>query len=132
MGTIIRSELSKNNPHYLEKHRYLELKHFCLQYPNWSHELEQISFFGTSKLDYYFEHKFSDPTNRIAETRMFYTSRMDLIKSFCKMVDPVIGDYIFKGVTQGLGYEVLNPPCGKELYYKLYRKFFWALHLSRE
>lgn len=35
MGTIIRPELSEKNKYWLEKHRYYELKHFCLQYPLW-------------------------------------------------------------------------------------------------
>lgn len=28
-------ELSERNPYYISKHRYYELKHFCLQYPEW-------------------------------------------------------------------------------------------------
>lgn len=35
MGTTIRPELSEKNPYWIEKHRYYELKHFCLQYPIW-------------------------------------------------------------------------------------------------
>ena len=33
MGTTLRAELSEKNPYWIEKHRYYELKHFCLQYP---------------------------------------------------------------------------------------------------
>lgn len=32
MGTTIRPELSEKNPYWIERHRYYELKHFCLQY----------------------------------------------------------------------------------------------------
>lgn len=35
MGTTIRPELSEKNPYWIERHRYYELKHFCLQYPIW-------------------------------------------------------------------------------------------------
>ena len=35
MATTIRPELSEKNPYWIEKHRYYELKHFCLQYPIW-------------------------------------------------------------------------------------------------
>lgn len=28
MGNIIRAEVSENNPYWIEKHRYYELKHF--------------------------------------------------------------------------------------------------------
>ena len=31
----VKPELSKRNPYKLDKHRYYELKHFCLQYPDW-------------------------------------------------------------------------------------------------
>lgn len=35
MGTTIRPEISKKNRYWIDKHRYYELKHFCLQYPTW-------------------------------------------------------------------------------------------------
>lgn len=35
MATLIRPELSTKNKYYIDKHRYYELKHFCLQYPEW-------------------------------------------------------------------------------------------------
>ncbi len=35
MGTVIRPEISVKNTYWLPKHRYYELKHFCLQYPEW-------------------------------------------------------------------------------------------------
>ena len=30
-----RAQLSVKNPCHIPKHRYYELKHFCLQYPDW-------------------------------------------------------------------------------------------------
>lgn len=33
MGTVIRPETSKKNKYWIPRHRYHELKHFCLQYP---------------------------------------------------------------------------------------------------
>ena len=35
MSTVIRPEISKKNLYWIPKHRYYELKHFCLQYPEW-------------------------------------------------------------------------------------------------
>lgn len=32
MSTTIRPEVSEKNQYWIEKHRYYELKHFCLQY----------------------------------------------------------------------------------------------------
>ena len=35
MGTVIRPEVSSRNAYYISRHRHYELKHFCLQYPEW-------------------------------------------------------------------------------------------------
>ena len=35
MATKIRPVLSEKNKYYIDKHRYYELKHFCLQYDDW-------------------------------------------------------------------------------------------------
>lgn len=43
MGNIIRAEVSENNPYWIEKHRYYELKHFCLQYPTWKRNYVMLS-----------------------------------------------------------------------------------------
>lgn len=47
MATVLRSELSPKNKYYIAKHRYYELKHFCLQYPEW----KQTYTYLKSKLD---------------------------------------------------------------------------------
>ena len=35
MATKIRAKLSEKNKYWIDKHRYYELKHFCLQYQMW-------------------------------------------------------------------------------------------------
>ena len=35
MATAIRPEISEKNKYWIDRHRYYELKHFCLQYPLW-------------------------------------------------------------------------------------------------
>ena len=35
MATVIRAKISEKNKYYIDKHRYYELKHFCLQYNEW-------------------------------------------------------------------------------------------------
>lgn len=42
MATSIVPKLSKTNPYYISKHRYYELKHFCLQYPEWQREIREL------------------------------------------------------------------------------------------
>lgn len=42
MSTTIHPELSKKNEYWIEKHRYYELKHFCLQYPIWKEAYQSL------------------------------------------------------------------------------------------
>ena len=44
-----RNEISVKNKYYISKHRYLELKHFCLQYPEWKRALSYIEKLPPSK-----------------------------------------------------------------------------------
>jgi len=43
-----------------------------------------------------------------------------------------LSGYLIKGVTQGLGYYDLGIPCCKDVYYQLYRRFFWLLDKARK
>lgn len=42
MSTVIRSEVSKKNVYWIERHRYYKLKHFCFQYPLWKKAYAEI------------------------------------------------------------------------------------------
>lgn len=139
MATVLRSELSQNNKYYIDKHRYYELKHFCLQYPEWKRsytDLEDIDIplammenMPTSNLP-------GDPTYKRALLRTFYSDRIKLIEKVAMETDPYLYAYIIKGVTEGRSYTylktVLGIPCGKDMYYDRYRKFFWLLSENRD
>ena len=139
MGTTIRAELSEKNPYWIEKHRYYELKHFCLQYPIWKKAylaLDGLSkrpenLFIASK-----ERKVGDPTAKCAEARSYYLERMKIVEKAAVDTEPVLGKYILRGVTEGMSYDILNArldvPCCKDIYYNLYRRFFWLLDKARE
>ena len=104
MATILRPELSPKNKYYIDKHRYYELKHFCLQYSEWK---KSYSAFDDTSLP------------------------LSMIKHI-----PTLYSYIIKGVIEGKSYTYLKTklgiPCGRDMYYKRYRKFFWILNKSRE
>ena len=51
MGTVIRAKLSENNKYFVEKHRYYELKHFCLQYPDWKKGYSEIEYIRSTSFD---------------------------------------------------------------------------------
>lgn len=139
MATVIRPELSQKNKYWISKHRYYELKHFCLQYPEWkqvysklSNENLPLSMIETVSTDIFP----NDPASKRDSIKTFYAERIKLIELNALEADPCLHDYIIKGVTEGRSYTYLNTvldiPCGKDMYYDRYRKFFWLLSESRE
>ena len=137
MGTTMRPELSEKNPYWLERHRYYELKHFCLQYPIWKKARASLEGLSRRPVDaVVFSGGFGDPTARCAEARAFYSERMELVERAAREADAKLGRYILKGVTLGVSYDILrvqeNVPCCKDIYYELYRRFFWLLNRERK
>lgn len=138
MGTIMRPELSEKNRYWIEKHRYYELKHFCLQYPIWRKAYLALDGLAKGPTDLTIFTKtgsVNDPTARCAEAKLFYSERMNMIEKVALETDPELGSYILKAVTNGISYDCmkarLDIPCCKDTYYKLYRRFFWLLSKER-
>ena len=137
MGTVIRPEVSKNSNYYISRHRYYELKHFCLQYPIWKAAYESLDGLSKRPDDLLGVQRsgISNPTARTAEAKAEFSRCMELVESAARETHEVIGEHIFKGVTEGVSYDELNlkapVPCCKDEYYKLYRKFFWILDKKR-
>ena len=139
MSTIIRPEISKKNKYYIDKHRYYELKHFCLQYPEWKriyHELDD-ALLPLSVIDHLPTNNIpSDPTAKKALLKYHYAERIKIIEKAAFETDPYLYSYILKGVTEEKSYTYLKTtlgmPCGKDMYYDRYRRFFWLLNYERE
>lgn len=137
MSTLIRPELSEKNRYWIERHRYYELKHFCLQYPIWRKAREQLISLSHRPIDLaLFSNEVNDSTERCAEARLYYTDRMRMIEQVAEETDYVLANYILRAVTEGISYELLNArygiPCSKDYYYELYRRFFWLLNKARK
>ena len=140
MATLIRPEVSIKNKYWIDKHRHYELKHFCLQYPMWKKTytaLDNLSI-TTSKLssDTYGSTAPSDTTAKCAIRKAYYSEKMQLVEKAALEADETLWIYILKAVTEGLSYTYLrtrmNIPCGKDLYYDRYRRFFWLLSEIRD
>lgn len=139
MATTIRPELSINNRYYVEKHRYYELKHFCLQYPLWK---KSLSTLGNAKYprkdisEIHSKGRIYDPTLDFAEEKIFFSSRVAMLERVAEQTDRELSEYILMGVTEGMSYEHLKArhdiPCCREKYYDLYRKFFYFLSIERQ
>lgn len=138
MATKIRAAISENSKYWIDKHRHYELKHFCLQYPVWkkaydsfddaSVPLSMIGGIRTSNLP-------GDPTAKRAMMKTYYAEKMHLIERAAREADRYLHEYILKAVTEDLSYTYLKSkldiPCGRDMYYDRYRRFFWLLSESR-
>ena len=140
MSTVIRPQISNKNRYWIERHRYYELKHFCLQYPIWKQAYAFHDGYSTrsaSIVDHQSDH--SDdltPTERHAEARIYYADRMKLVEQAAIAASPEFSIYLLKAVTEGLSYDHIKAssdiPCCKDVYYDLYRRFFWLLNQTRK
>lgn len=138
MSTPIRPELSKKNKYWIERHRYYELKHFCLQYQSWKKIVVLLDSLSKTKYDELMTktNKHLSPVERCIMEREYYLERMEMIEKAAKLADESLASYILKGVTEGLSYEYLKTrldiPCCRDTFYDRYRKFFWILNEIRK
>lgn len=138
MATVIRAKISEKNKYYIDKHRYYELKHFCLQYSELKKTYVDYSNLYISSTTFERQRgQFtnSDITARYAIKKTEVKNKIDLIENAAKATDEFLYPYILKAVTEGLSYTNLKTmydiPCGRDMYYDRYRKFFFLLSEAR-
>lgn len=138
MSTVIRPEISEKNKYYIDKHRYYELKHFCLQYNEWKKAYASCneSIIFASKFEKESTSNIpSDITAKYAIKRAYYAGRIKIVEKAAMEADEFLYPYILKAVSEGLSYTYLKGkldiPCGRDMYYDRYRKFFWLLSEAR-
>ena len=138
MSTLIRPELSVNNRYWIDKHRYYELKHFCMQYPIWRHAYNSLVDYPGSWPQIVPSCKtnvVNDPVTKHLDERLFYADRMKMVERVAKETDDELSCYILEAITEGISYDLLRVrtgiPCCKDIYYDLYRRFFWLLDKER-
>lgn len=139
MSTVIRAVLSSKNKYWIDKHRYYELKHFCLQYSTWRREYAEIDGISSVPLDPVIFSRSnipSDPTYRLTENRLRLAKKLELIEQTAIEADPELASYILIAVTEELSYSHLKTkldiPCSRDMYYDRYRRFFWLLDKIRD
>lgn len=134
MSTVIRNEVSRRNPYYVNKHRTLELKHFCMQFEDWKQEYVKLIVLKSYGYGEVKGSDISDQTSKVAMRAAELDQKMTMVKKCCKEAGGDIWTWLFMGVTCGLSYGTLQArglPCGKDYYYERYRKFFWMLDKER-
>lgn len=134
MGTNIRNKVSESNPFYLSKHEYLMVRHFALQYSDWKklkREIENRVGYGF-KMGGFHDGNIFRPVEKAQEDAEKYSFRMNLIEQAAKIAGEDIWEIVLLGVTTECNYEYLrlvkNIPCCKDVYYRMYRKFYWVLN----
>lgn len=133
----LKNELSEKNCYHLSKHRYLELKHFCLQYPEWKQRLKELNGLGScgSRLIFGGDVEWSDGTAKVAIERAELSKKIELVERIAREADTFLGPYILLCVTEGRTFPqmkaLMDIPCGKNMFYDRYRKFFWMLGKER-
>lgn len=139
MGVPMRAELSRSNRYWIDRHRYYELKHFCMQYNNWKKRYADINTNMNQSFSDVVVSKTKtlvDPTYKVVEARSTYLNRINLIEQTAMETDSYLSSYILKGVTEGMSYNTLKVrtgiPCSRDVYYDRYRRFFWLLDKARD
>ncbi len=134
MSTVIRAELSNKSKWHISKERYYELKHFCLQYPEWKKKLIDIQYSNLAS-GVVIDRRLSNPTEQRAIDREVYISNMSKVEKACRESDEDLADYILLSIAWGKSFTYLQTvkdiPCCKDVFYDRYRKAFWILDKIR-
>lgn len=132
----MKSKLSKNNHYWISKFRYLELKNWCRQYPEWRTELNDMLYLKTSITKEVQSRSYSAPTEMMAIRRSILSGYVELIEQLCIKVYPNKYTALLEAVTYGRSYDILSLKheglCSRAEWYKRYREFFWRLSQSRD
>ena len=132
----LKPELSHKNKYWLPRHRYYELRHFCLQYPEWKRLYLELDF-QTVKFPggVFSEKRLNRPVENLATVRTELKKNMELVERVCKETDSSLSYYIFLSVTEGKSYNTLKMvhgiPCGPDMFYDRFRRFYWLLSQER-
>ena len=135
MGTNIRPEVSKKRDYYIPKHRYYELKHFCLQYPEWKQQVRDCARLGSTAKLVRSNPEWSDPTYSAVEHLEGARRKIRLVEECSRLAAEDLACYILKAVTEGASYVQLRMmdeiPCGRSTFYELYRRFYYILSVRK-
>lgn len=103
----------------LSKHRYRELKHFCLQYPEFKYVYYILDWACPSN-------GHDDPTSKIATLKTDYGRAIKLIETTARDTSEEYQSYILKSVTRDIPLNAVD--LDRDVLDAYRRKFFWLLH----
>lgn len=135
----MKNEISKKNPYWIPKHRYLELKNWCLQYLEWIEFMSNARYIRSKIPGVGKSQNISDPTGDLAVKLHKADLDTHLIEEICLAVAPDYFVTFLYGITWGASYDYMitqirerpNFPSRSE-WYKTRRKFFYILSQKRD
>ena len=142
-----KPEPSKKNKYYISKHRYYELKHWVMQYPEWKKYLDDFyGHYPVGIIDLTERPTLStNPTQWEVEQRDRYQQNIRTVVNTIQTAFEDLGSpyeaptdfhwQILDTIINGESYDILNAkhgaPFSREYYYTRYRRFFWLLSKIR-
>lgn len=112
------------------KHRFLELYHYCMQYPDWIKEIRELRGLRSHETGAA-GNGLSNPTASAAIKAAEISAKCKLIEDTAYEANKELAMYILAGVTdEECTYKTLRArgmPAGRNLYYNSRRKFYYLL-----
>jgi hypothetical protein len=108
----------------LPRHRFLEMKHFCLQYWDWKKTYYILDGEQPGK-------PHNDITAYTAVNKVDLQNAIELIEKTAWDTDQKLGSYILKAVTENLTTSEVNPPVDSSIFLQYKRKFYYLLSQKR-
>lgn len=130
-------DLSLSKEFNISRHRYRELKEFCLQYEEKKEELRQLYSISSVSPDVVvMGGEPGKPTERKAMRTLKLKNDIDLIdKALSDTCGADVGiiPLLKKNVTEGVGFDRLGyVPCSIRNFYQFRRKFFFLLDKEKK
>ena len=124
---------AKGSKYYLPKETYLTVVHYCRQYPIWMQELN-MEFDARQGISYDRDRvqtsNNSDSTSSLGIKRAEVSRKKDMLEHVAYETANGMAKWIILGCCFSMTYLQLKTygiPCGKDLYYKLRRKFYYKI-----
>ena len=134
----MRKYALKLDKYGISKKRYIELKAFCEQYPEWKQFLANET--STVKSKVVTDMPLSrDPMNNATENlairRSVNSCRCDLVEKVAKMASEDMEEYLIDSICYGLPLRYLmtikKMPCSQSAFYDIKRYFFYLLDIEK-
>lgn len=123
----------KLSEYNISREKYRELKYFCLQYPEWKHQLQTLTDDVKAPIitDMPTAHNGTDSTATLVLRRIELAEKCALIEQTAQEVCGNTYLALLKNVTEGLPYENIIAYSGRRKFYEDRRKFFYKLSKKR-